>query len=299
MSWNFSLILFVLLVATGIVWLMDVCVLRRARRARVREVQARYDEALALAGSLAGDPHHTEALRAELDAARRPPWWVEYGASFFPIILVIFGLRSFVFEPFRIPSGSMMPTLEAGDMIVVNKFSYGLRLPLTGTKIWDTGSPQRGDVVVFRYPRDPSTDYIKRVVGLPGDEVAYLDKRLTVNGEEVPHTRDGDYFEPDQFAYTAQHVEQLGEVTHRILLNEGGFQDLGPTWQFPNFDRCEYLPNGVRCKVPPGHYFMMGDNRDNSLDSRYWGFVADELIVGRAFFIWMNFGKFSRIGGFD
>jgi len=293
MSWNFSLILFVLLVVTGIVWFADVCALRRARRARANEVQARYDQALI------NDPHNAEFLRHEVEAARRPPWWVEYGASFFPIVLVIFGLRSFVFEPFRIPSGSMMPTLEAGDMIVVNKFSYGLRLPLTGTKIWDIDSPQRGDVVVFRYPRAPEQDYIKRVVGLPGDEVAYLDKRLLINGEEVPHTRDGDYFEPDQFAYTAQHVEQLGEVSHRILLDERRFQDLEPTWRFPNFDRCEYLPNGVRCTVPPGHYFMMGDNRDNSLDSRYWGFVADELIVGRAFFIWMNFGKFSRIGGFD
>jgi len=299
MSWNFSLILFVLLVVTGVVWMLDFFLLRRARHARIVAAQARYDEARALAGSLSGDPGHAETLREEVEAARRPPWWVEYGASFFPIVLIIFTLRSFVFEPFRIPSGSMMPTLEAGDMIVVNKFSYGLRLPLVGTKIWDTGSPQRGDVVVFRYPRAPEQDYIKRVVGLPGDEVAYLDKRLTVNGEEVPHTRDGDYFEPDQFAYVAQHAEQLGDVTHRILLDERARQYLEPTWQFPGREHCEYLSNGVRCRVPAGHYFMMGDNRDNSLDSRYWGFVADDLIVGRAFFIWMNFGKFSRIGRFD
>jgi len=299
MSWNFSLIMFVLLVTSGMVWTLDVCILRRRRAARARDLQARYDEAVTLAASLSGDPYHINSLRDEVQAARRAPWWVEYGASFFPILLVIFVVRSFVVEPFRIPSGSMLPTLEAGDMIVVNKFNYGLRLPLVGTKVWDIGTPARGDVVVFRYPREPAIDYIKRVVGLPGDEVAYLDKRLTVNGVEVARSRDGDYFEPDQYAYTAQYVEELGAVSHRILVNERGFQHLGPTWQFPGREHCEYLPGGVRCRVPPGHYFMMGDNRDNSLDSRYWGFVADELIVGRAFFIWMNFGKFSRIGGFD
>jgi len=157
MSWNFSLILFVLLVVTGAVWLLDICCLRRGRKQRAQEAQKRYDQALI------DDPHNAEYLRDQIDVARRPPWWVEYGASFFPMVLFIFALRSFGFEPFRIPSGSMMPTLESGDMIIVNKFSYGVRLPLTGTKLFETGAPARGDVVVFRYPRDTSMDYIKRV----------------------------------------------------------------------------------------------------------------------------------------
>lgn len=263
MSWNFSLILFVALLVTGFVWGLDRFVLRRKRAQ---------------------------------DAKR--PWWVEYGVSFFPVILFVFVLRSFIVEPFRIPSGSMLPTLQSGDLILVNKFSYGLRLPLVDTKIVPIGNPERGDVMVFRYPADTSVDYIKRVIGLPGDEVAYLNKRLYINGKEVPVKRDGDYFEPDRLSYFAQYIEDLGSVDHKILVDRDSRQDFRPVWRFPYRDNCDYRSDGLVCKVPPGVYFMMGDNRDNSLDSRYWGFVPDSHIVGKAFFIWMNFSEPSRIGRF-
>jgi signal peptidase I len=295
MSWDFALLLFVALVVTGLVWLLDVGVLRARRRARAEAA------AQACRNNAAGlDP---DALRVECDQvyerASRPSWWVEYCVSFFPVILFVFVLRSFVVEPFRIPSGSMLPTLENGDLILVNKYEYGIRLPVIDRKILDVGSPRRGDVVVFRYPVDPSVDYIKRVVGLPGDVVEYRDKVLSINGEPVKRVRDGDYYEPDRAVYVGQYREQLGDVSHRILLNVQAPQDLMPITRFPDFQACSYLPDGVRCTVPAGHYFMMGDNRDNSLDSRYWGFVPDRNIVGRAFFIWMNFGSPSRICGFE
>ena len=213
MSWNFALILFVLLVLTGIIWVLDLAVLRRGREARAQAAMAQYDAALV------GDAQEAERLRREAgDAARRVPWWIEYAVSFFPVILFVFMLRSFVVEPFRIPSGSMLPTLQSGDLILVNKFSYGLRLPVIDKKVVEVGKPQRGDVFVFRYPVDPDVDYIKRVVGLPGDEIAYLDKKLYVNGELVPHVRDGDYFEPDRVSYIAQYKEKLGDVEHKICL---------------------------------------------------------------------------------
>jgi signal peptidase I len=210
----------------------------------------------------------------------------------------VFVLRSFIVEPFRIPSGSMLPTLQSGDLILVNKFTYGLRLPVIDTKVIPIGQPKRGDVMVFRYPVDPSVDYIKRVVGLPGDQVAYLDKKLYINGKEVPRKADGQYFEPDRVAYTAQFIESLGDKPHKILLDERRSQEIGPISAFPYREKCEYLRNGMRCTVPAGVYFMMGDNRDNSLDSRFWGFVPEANIVGKAFFIWMNFGSLGRIGPF-
>jgi signal peptidase I len=264
MNWNFSLILFIALLVTGFVWVLDRFWLRQKRPA---------------------------------DAKR--PWWVEYGASFFPVIVFVFVLRSFIVEPFRIPSGSMLPTLQSGDLILVNKFTYGIRLPIVHTEVIPIGSPERGDVMVFRYPVDPSVDYIKRVIGLPGDEVAYLNKRLYINGKEVPLKRDGDYFEPDRLSYFAQYIESLGEVENKILVNNRSRQDLRPVWRFPYRENCDYRADGIVCKVPPNFYFMMGDNRDNSLDSRFWGFVPDSHIVGKAFFIWMNFSEPSRIGGFD
>jgi signal peptidase I len=263
MSWNFALILFVLLIVTGVIWALDAAFLRKRRAAEAKQ-----------------------------------PWWVEYAVSFFPVILFVFVLRSFVVEPFRIPSGSMLPTLQSGDLILVSKFSYGIRLPIIDRKVINTGSPNRGDVVVFRYPVDPSVDYIKRVVGLPGDEIVYQDKKLFVNGKLVTHVRDGDYFEPDRVAYVAQYEEQLGDVDHKILLDEEKSQEIMPIWRFPGLDGCQYSRNGLRCVVPQGSYFAMGDNRDNSADSRYWGFVPDGNIVGRAFFIWMNFSDLSRIGRF-
>lgn len=294
MSWNFALILFVLLVVTGIVWSLDRFSLRHKRAARVMQ-------AIELARpSWASLPDHEKLVRQEQIQAElgKMPWWVEYGVSFFPVILFVFVLRSFIVEPFRIPSGSMLPTLQSGDLILVNKFTYGLRLPVIDTKVIPIGQPQRGDVMVFRYPVDPSVDYIKRVVGLPGDQVAYLDKKLYINGKEVPRRADGQYFEPDRVAYTAQFIESLGDKPHKILLDERRSQDIGPISNFPYREKCEYLRNGMRCTVPDGVYFMMGDNRDNSLDSRFWGFVPEANIVGKAFFIWMNFGSLGRIGPF-
>lgn len=294
MSWDFALLLFIALVLTGIVWLFDRLRWRGARRTRAEAAaQACRNNAAGL---------DDEALRAECkqayERALQPPWWIEYCVSFFPVILFVFVLRSFVVEPFRIPSGSMLPTLENGDLILVNKYQYGIRLPVIDQKIIEVGAPKRGDVVVFRYPVDPAVDYIKRVVGLPGDVVEYDDKVLLINGEPVTRVRDGDYYEPDRAAYVEQYQEQLGTIAHRILLNTGAPQDLRPITRFPAFKNCEYRGGGVRCTVPDGQYFMMGDNRDNSLDSRYWGFVPESYLVGRAFFVWMNFSSPSRIGGF-
>lgn len=261
---SFALFLFLLLVVTGLVWLLEIAVLR-ARRAR--------------------------------DA--KEPWWVEYSISFFPVILIVFLLRSFLFEPFKIPSGSMIPTLLVGDLILVNKFHYGVRLPVVNKKIIENNPVQRGDVMVFRYPVDPRQDYIKRVVGLPGDEVAYLNQKLSINGKLLETTAKGDFFEADSLRYEPQFSEKLGEVEHNILVNPRRQAYYGPDPKsFPKAENCRYSSEGVVCKVPAGHYFMMGDNRDNSQDSRYWGFVPDENIVGKAFFVWMNFGNLGRIGSF-
>lgn len=295
MNWDFALILFVLLAITGVVWATDYFYLRARRRRRAEAEMAVYDAAPTGVGSI-------EAARlrqAAYDKAHRVPWFIEYCVSFFPVILFVFVLRSFIVEPFRIPSGSMLPTLQNGDLILVNKYEYGVRLPVIDKKVIELGSPQRGDVVVFRYPVDPNIDYIKRVVGVAGDEVVYQNKTLFINGQQVPLVRDGDYYEPDRSAYISQFIEKLGAKEHKILLNKRAYQDLSAISDYPYRDQCGYFPGGMRCVVPEGHYFMMGDNRDNSLDSRYWGFVPDENIVGRAFFIWMNFGDLGRIGRFN
>ena len=238
-----------------------------------------------------------------LDAQGEPneakePLWVEWGASFFPVILIVFLLRSFLFEPFKIPSGSMIPTLQVGDFILVNKFIYGIRLPVINKKIIDIRSPQRGDVMVFRYPEDPSLDYIKRVVGLPGDTVAYQNKRLSINGQPVETTKIFDYHHPERLYYSEQYVARMGDVEYRYLNDSDAPAVIPDATRFPYRDNCTYNAAGVICKVPAGHYFMMGDNRDNSRDSRFWGFVPEQNIVGKAFFIWLNLSSPSRIGSF-
>jgi len=260
---NFALILFLLLVATGVLWFADKFYARKHRPT--------------------GSPD---------------PWWVEYGASFFPVILAVFFLRSFLVEPFKIPSGSMIPTLLVGDYILVNKFTYGIRLPVINKKIVDVNEPQRGDVMVFRYPENPDLDYIKRVVGLPGDTIEYYGKRLKINGQVVPTQSDGKYVHADRLYSSDKLEEKLGNVTHAILNDEGKPDFVPQVKAFPMRDRCTYTSSGVRCTVPEGHYFMMGDNRDDSSDSRVWGFVPEENIVGKAFFIWFNFNDLSRIGSF-
>lgn len=259
---DFALLLVVLTALTGLVWMLDSLFLKRRRMDR--------------------------AVQKSVEPPRDPVL-IEYSRSLFPVLLIVLLFRSFLFEPFKIPSGSMIPTLLVGDFIVVNKFAYGLRLPVVHTKIVPIAEPRRGDVVVFRYPVDPKVNFIKRLVGLPGDTITYRDKRLFVNGEEVSEQKLGRYDSrqvkcttprPDAVRYD----EQLGDVSHDILIHQGSAGRDGQ-WQ-----------------VPEGHYFMMGDNRDRSNDSRAWGFVPEENLMGRAVGIWLNFdytkgcGDLSRIG---
>jgi signal peptidase I len=215
------------------------------------------------------------------------------------VILIVFLLRSFIVEPFRIPSGSMIPTLLVGDFILVNKFAYGIRLPIINKKIIDIGEPERGDVMVFRYPEDPSLDYIKRVVGLPGDRITYLNKRLSVNGKEIDLKPAGDYLHKERMSFAKRYVETTGDRSRSILIEEDAPASVPFVKQFPFRENCTYNIEGLTCTVPPGQYFLMGDNRDNSSDSRVWGFVPDANIVGKAFFIWFNFSEPSRFGAFQ
>lgn len=255
MSFDFATVMVVAVVVTGAVWLLDV------RLWKPRRLQAA--EALRQQG----------VEQAVISNAVKEPVLVEYARSFFPVILAVLILRSFLVEPFRIPSGSMMPTLLAGDFILVNKFSYGIRLPVVDTKMIELGEPERGDVLVFRYPKDPSVDYIKRVVGLPGDTISYFGKQIYVNGELARQTSLGPYVATGEGMHMTGadlRREQLGEIEHNILVMKGRPSQEG-----------EFI-------VPEGQYFVMGDNRDNSNDSRVWGFVSDEHLVGKAFMIWMS-----------
>lgn len=214
---------------------------------------------------------------------RKENWAVELSRSLFPVLLVVLVVRSFVVEPFRIPSGSMIPTLEVGDFILVNKSAYGVRLPITNQRVFGNGKPERGELVVFKYPRNPRQDYIKRVIGVPGDHIVILDKNLYINGRVVPQAQVGEFNEGQDWGATILQ-EQLGDLEYNILHYPG--RTIGDG---------EY-------RVPEGHYFMVGDNRDRSADSRSWGFVSEELLVGRAFLIWMSWDgenrriNWSRIG---
>ena len=226
------------------------------------------------------------------------PVLVDMARAFFPVIVVVFVIRSFWVEPFKIPSGSMKPTLLVGDFILVNKYTYGIRLPVINRKIVEINALRRGDVVVFRYPWDTSVDYIKRVVGVPGDKVVYRNKRLTVNGASATVKGEGFYTDSElNYLRLPTYVENLNGHEHQMMIVPAQPPvDLAQVRQFPHRENCEYNDDGFTCTVPPGEYFMMGDNRDQSSDSRYWGFVPDENIKGRAFLIWMNFGDFRRIG---
>ncbi|MSR14448.1 MAG: signal peptidase I [Gammaproteobacteria bacterium] len=263
MVFDFSAVMMLLVVASGLIWALDSWLFAPKRYARF---------AAAGGGEIPAN--------IELPV----PVVVDYARSFFPIFVIVLLLRSFLVEPFRIPSGSMIPTLLVGDFILVNKFTYGLRLPVSNTKFIAIGTPARGDVVVFRYPQDPSTPFIKRIIGLPGDRIAYRNKQVYVNGRPVEYAPLGSYVGQKSAAvhtgadYLEEHLET---VNHRILV----------TPYAPIIDG-EY-------DVPVGQYFVLGDNRDNSRDSRYWGFVPDENLIGRAFMIWMNWDRgpdLSRIG---
>ena len=260
---SFALFLFLLLAVTGLVWLLDRYFLRKKR-----------------------------------GESGKQPWWVEYSISFFPVILIVFMLRSFLVEPFKIPSGSMIPTLLIGDFILVNKFTYGIRLPVINLKLVELNSPQRGDVMVFRYPADTSLDYIKRVVGVPGDRIEYRDKRLTVNGKPVPRRQVADYESRERLQYFPRYLEDFGGAEHEIILEKEAPGFVARGMDFRHSANCDYNSGGLVCTVPAGHYFMMGDNRDNSSDSRVWGFVPDANIVGKAFFIWLNLNELGRFGTF-
>jgi signal peptidase I len=263
---NFALILFLLLVVTGIAWVAERL--------------------------------HFAPRRAAAGIDKQP-LWLEYTAGLFPVIFIVFMLRSFIAEPFKIPSGSMIPTLLVGDLILVNKYEYGIRLPVIHTKLFEVGLPKRGDVMVFRYPKDPSMDYIKRVIGLPGDKITFQNNRLSINDAPVGLSDAGEFYDSERLSYYRQYSEKLGAIEHKILTELEKPSLIAPMDPFPFQDRCVYDRSGVTCVVPDGHYFVMGDNRDNSLDSRYWGFVPEANIVGRAFFVWMNLGNPSRIGRFQ
>jgi signal peptidase I len=284
---DFSAVLFGITAITGVAWLLDVALLPPSRTSAARP------------------PGKDPALIPE-------PGTVDYARSFFPVALVVLVLRSFIFEPFRIPSDSMMPTLLDGDFIIVNKYAYGLRLPVLNRKFVPVGEPQRGDVVVFRYPRDPSVNYIKRLVGLPGDHVEVRSDRITINGQPVPFKviapyNDGCYINM-QLA-----EERLGEHVHQSMVcpvplfpspvtpagcnrsESRGYYCGGENGA--NADALAGMEGPVfETTVPPGSYFMMGDNRDNSEDGRVWGFVPEANLVGKATRIWFNW-DLKRTGG--
>jgi signal peptidase I len=297
-SLNFALILFLLLVLTFVAWVAERTVFLPRRRRLAEQRLTEFDRAQEALPAAQRSPNLEAARVAIADKVLRQPLWLEYTAGLFPVIAVVFFLRSFVVEPFKIPSGSMIPTLLVGDLILVNKYSYGVRLPIVHTKVLDVGQPARGDVMVFRFPRDPSMDYIKRVVGLPGDRISYENKRLRINGQEVTMAEAGEFYDSERLSYSRQYSEKLGTIDHKILTELEKPSFISAVDAFPFRENCEYGSSGVSCVVPPGHYFVMGDNRENSLDSRFWGFVPERNIVGKAFFIWMNFGDFKRIGRF-
>jgi len=280
---DFSLVLVLIVAATGLVWLLDALLFSRLRAAWAK----------------AGGKE---------PAKLSEPGTVDYARSFFPVALVVLVLRSFIFEPFRIPSDSMMPTLLDGDFIVVNKFAYGLRLPVLNTRVVPVGEPRRGDVVVFRYPADPSVNYIKRLVGLPGDRVRVLSDRLIVNGEPVPTDGAQRY---DDGCYEGMHsaIEHLGEHSHRIMYctTPGDIvterlpgcnrnQPRSYVCEEPNIPGLGDRGDSGEIVVPPGAYLMIGDNRDNSQDGRYFGFVPENHLVGKATRIWFNW-DLQRTGG--
>jgi signal peptidase I len=264
MSIGDTMFIFVLL--TGIIALIDWAILRKRRRENQHE-----------------------------------PGWVEFSRGFFPVLLVVFLIRGFIVEPFQIPSSSMRPGLIPGDFILVNKYSYGLRMPLTNQVLIPVGSPQRGEVMVFNYPNDPKVNFIKRVIGLPGDTVSYQGKKLTINKVTVPTEKRNNLYqykeENGNLSWADVYKETYGEKTYYTLLEKDYPPvSLGNVQEFSDRANCQYDEAGFTCTVPKGHYFVMGDNRDHSGDSRYWGFVPEKYVVGKAFFVWLNFSDLSRIG---
>lgn len=284
MNIDFTLVLLILVLISGVIWLIDAVLFSTARmekfRAYLKKNNISEEDISSYQNSVERNEKPTANQKSikQFDAAfalKSDPGLVEYSKSFFPILFAVLVFRSFLFEPFQIPTGSMIPSLNVGDYILVNKYAYGIRLPVIGTKVMDVDDPERGDVMVFIPPHDPSY-YVKRVVGLPGEHVRYTDKKLYIDGVEqsqefIEMTQDGhrsvNYF-----------LEQLGEVEHDIYVSPPSrFGEQAYDWM---------TPEGR--VIPEGHYFMMGDNRDNSLDSRSWGVVSEENIVGKAVIVWMH-----------
>ncbi|WP_331353421.1 signal peptidase I [Cellvibrio sp. UBA7671] len=274
-SINLPLILTLAVLITGLVWLFDALVLSRPRKVKVVAVEKQF------AGMALDTEQQKEAFEEAKAVAGKEPILVEYSKSFFPVLFIVFFLRSFLVEPFQIPSGSMIPTLEVGDFILVNKFAYGVRAPVLNTEIIPIGKPERGDVMVFFPPHQPETYYIKRVIGLPGDHISYNNHVLTINGKVI---------EEKLVAELPAGAPVLRMVTENIDGKEfTAYKHIQPS-------RLSVRGSWV---VPQGHYFMMGDNRDNSLDSREWLYVSEDAIVGKAFAVWMHWEKFLSIPSFD
>ena len=291
---SFPLILLVLTVVTGIFWVGDVFFWKKKRAEAARAALAEFDAAHPEPDAQALDERKVVEYKA-----KRQPVWLEWTAGLFPVILLVFLVRSFVVEPFRIPSGSMLPTLEAGDFIAVNKYQYGMRFPVLNTKLTAGEKPRAGDVIVFDHPMQPGTDLIKRIVGVPGDKIVYRNKVLYVNGKEQPQKPVGDDVDEEYMLTLSEKTETLAGHSHRMLTDPRVPDGVYSREPQTHPGRISYSDTGFETTVPDGHYFVMGDNRDNSDDSRYWGFVPEENIVGRAFVIWLNVSKMSRIGYFN
>lgn len=292
---NFSLVLLLLTVGTGVIWALDRFLWRPKRLARAKQEADRFSE-LNREAIDQGQMSVIGEAQSIFNKLSAQPKWIEYTGGFFPVILFVFLLRSFVVEPFRIPSVSMLPTLHAGDFILVNKYEYGLRFPVFNFGITEGSAPKRGDIVVFKYPLDKNIDFIKRVIGVPGDEIRYINKQLYVNGKRIEATPDGNFFDKETYTDLKQFNENLEGVVHKIVENDKVPSMARPVQGHNGLNQCIYNMGDVVCRVPDGHYFMMGDNRDNSADSRFWGFVPKEDIVGRAFYIWLNISDMGRIG---
>ena len=261
---DFELVLFFLLLISGFFWVLDYSYFKNLRK----------------------------------DGETRSAF-LEYTAGFFPVILIVFVIRSFLVEPFNIPSGSMIPTLRIGDLILVNKFEYGVKLPVLDKNIFANKKPQRGDVAVFKWPRDKSLDYIKRVIALPGDKLEYVDKKIIVNDTVIIKNRIADYLDPSTYKVSEQYNEVLEKRTYKVL---NDFNTVDFYFDEEVFkSSCKKVTLGISCVVPDRHYFVLGDNRDNSSDSRYWGFVPETNLVGKAVLVWFNIydildGRFDRLG---
>ena len=281
---SFTAVLLIFVLLTGVIWGISKRV----------QGQAKQD----LAGRKLPEDKEARKILQQDAYEKRVGHFVDYMSGFFPIIFIVFVLRTFVAEPFQIPSSSMRPGLVVGDFILVNKFNYGIRMPIANNVVIPVNKIGRGDVVVFAYPENESVSFIKRIVALPGDTIEYRDKKLTINGQPVPTQDLPDYLEGDSLRYFKHFEEQLGEHRHQAISYPEAPAFVQGASKFAHRDQCRYSVEGVVCKVPEGHFFMMGDNRDNSLDSRYWGFVPESHIVGKAFFVWMNFGNLKRIGSF-